>query len=325
MNLDQLHRDSIIFDGHSDFLYNAVNEGRRFEERSDGGHTDLPRLRAGGVSAQIFALFCLDEDRSNEGNPTVESLRQVDAFYQMQERCADQFVFAGRAADIEAAKTDGRVAGVLGLEGIEPLAGDIGLLRVYHRLGVRNVGLTWNYRNHAGDGVGVDDAGGLTDFGRLLVAECFQLGMMVDIAHLAPPGVKDVLEMTEGPVIASHANAYALCAHRRNLTDAQLDALAATGGVVCVTFVPGFITESPTEASLERLLDHIDYMVHCMGVEHVGIGSDFEGYDGVTRGLEDVTRLPALTAGLAGRGYDALAIRGILGLNLLRVFRQVVG
>ena len=104
MNLDQLHRDSIIFDGHSDFLYNAVNEGRRFEERSDGGHTDLPRLRAGGVSAQIFALFCLDEDRSNEGNPTVESLRQVDAFYQMQERCADQFVFAGRAADIEAAR-----------------------------------------------------------------------------------------------------------------------------------------------------------------------------------------------------------------------------
>ena len=116
-----------------------------------------------------------------------------------------------------------------------------------------------------------------------------------------------------------------MCAHRRNLTDVQLDALAASGGVVCVTFVPGFITDSPAEASLERLLDHIDYMVHRIGVEHVGIGSDFEGYDGVTRGLEDVTRLSALTAGLAGRGYDALAIRGILGLNLLRVFRQVVG
>ncbi len=325
MNLDQFHRDSIIFDGHSDFLHNAVNEGRRFEECSDVGHADLPSLRAGGVSAQIFALFCLDEDRPNEGNPTVESLRQIDAFYQMQERCADQFVFAGRAADIEEAKGDGRVAGMLGLEGTEPLAGDMGLLRVYHRLGVRNVGLTWNYRNHVGDGVGVDDAGGLTDFGRLLVVECFQLGMMVDIAHLAPPGVKDVLEMAEGPVIASHANAYALCAHRRNLTDAQLDALAATGGVVCVTFVPGFITDSPAEASLERLLDHIDYIVHRIGVEHVGIGSDFEGYDGMTQGLEDVTRLPALTTGLAARGYDALAIRRILGLNLLRVFRQVVG
>jgi membrane dipeptidase len=148
---------------------------------------------------------------------------------------------------------------------------------------------------------------------------------MIDIAHLSPRGVDDVLQVAEGPVIDSHANAHALCSHRRNLNDAQLDALAKAGGVVCVAFVPKFITAEEGQASLEGVLDHIDHIVRRVGIDHVGIGSDFDGYDGVTRGLEDVSRLPALTAGLLRRGYDEAAVRKILGLNLLRVFRQVAG
>ena len=135
----------------------------------------------------------------------------------------------------------------------------------------------------------------------------------------------DPLQVAQGPVIDTHTNAHALCGHLRNLTDTQLDALAATRGVVCVAFVPEFIMGDPSQASLDGVLDHIDYVVRRIGVDHVGVGSDFDGYDGVTWGLEDVSRLPALTAGLAARGYGEASVRKVLGLNLLRVFQQVVG
>jgi membrane dipeptidase len=283
-------------------------------------------LLAGGVTAQVFALFGLSSVRHRAADtPTVEVLRQVDAFYHMVGQTREQFVVATTAGAVEQARAEGKVAGILGMEGTEPLADELGLLRVFHRLGVRVVGLTWNRRNPVGDGVLVADAHGLTDFGRTVVREVFRLGMVLDVAHLAAPGVRDVVKMAEGPVVNSHANAHALCGSPRNLTDAQLDALAATGGVVCATFVPDFIATFPARASLERLLDHIDHIVRRIGVEHVGLGSDFEGYDAVMPGLEDVTCLPTLTAGLAAHGYDEPAIRSILGLNLLRVFRQLAG
>jgi membrane dipeptidase len=322
---EQLHIDSLVFDGHCDFLHQTSRDGRQFENRLQVGHVDLPRLVEGGVDAQIFALWdywaALPPDRS----PTVESLRQVHAFYGMAERRADRFVPARSAGDIEKAWREGKVAGVLSLEGTEPLAGDVGLLRVFYRLGVRNLGLTWDYRNLAGDGVGAAHPGGLTDFGRELVREADRLGIVLDIAHLSPVGVEELLGLADGPVIDSHTAAYALCPHRRNLTDAQLDAVAATGGVVCIAFVPDFLHADKSRASLEDALDHVDYVVKRIGVDHVGIGSDFDGYELVTRGLEDVSHLPALTAGLIARGYDASAARYILGMNLLRVFRQIAG
>ncbi len=321
----QLHLDSIVFDGHCDFLHQTVRDERRFDERLTIGCVDLPRLVDGGVTAQIFAIWDYWAQLPAECSATVESLCQVDAFYAMVEQNEGRFLPATHAADIEKAKAEGKVAGILSLEGAEPLAGDIELLRIFYRLGVRNLGLTWDYRNQAGDGVGVAEPGGLTDYGRALVREANRLGMMIDIAHLPPQGVADVLHTTERPVIDSHANAHALCGHRRNLTDAQLDALAANGGVVCVAFVPGFIHSDPSQASLEGVLDHIDYIVRRIGIDHVGIGSDFDGYDGTTRGLEDASHLPTLTAGLAARGYDEPSLRKILGLNLLRIFRQVVG
>ena len=321
----RLHSDSIVFDAHCDFLHHTVRDERRFDQRLDAGCIDLPRLLEGGVTAQIFALWDYWAELPTDRNPTVESLRQVDAFYRMADLSSDRFTPATRAADVERAKVEGKVAGVLSLEGAEPLAGDLGLLRVFYRLGVRSLGLTWDYGNLAGDGVGVAHPGGLTDFGQALVREADQLGIMVDVAHLPPRGVDDVLQVAQGPVIDTHANAHALCGHRRNLTDTQLDVLAATGGVVCVAFVPDFIADDPSQASLDGLLDHIDYVVCRIGVDHVGIGSDFDGYDGVTRDLEDVSRLPSLTAGLAARGYDQSAKRKILGLNLLRVYRQVAG
>ena len=327
LDINQLHRDCIVFDAHCDFLFEAVNNGRRFESRFTSRHVDLPRLEEGGVTAQVFALWGVvkDEKGTPQPEPTAEVLRQVEAFFEMLQDNGDRFMSATCAAHVRSAKTEGKVAGILSLEGAEPLVGDIRLLRLLVRLGVRSLGLTWNFRNEAGDGADVAQPRGLTDFGCQLVEECGELGVMVDVAHLAPAGVDDVLRISRRPVIDTHANAFALCPHVRNLADPQMDGIAATGGVVCVTFVPQFVAASPANATLEAVLDHVDYMVKRIGIDHVGLGSDFEGYDGTTTGLEDVTRLPAVTQSLLRRGYGEDHIRKLLGENLLRVFEEVAG
>jgi membrane dipeptidase len=321
----RLHRESIVFDAHCDTLQEVLAGKRRLGERSEEGHADLPRLHEGGVTAQIFALFvspnCFPRGAARQ------ALRLLDVFYQELEENADQLALATTASDIERAKAEGKVAGVLGLEGAEALEGDLGVLRTFYKLGVRNIGLTWNLRNAVADGVDeMRSSGGLTNFGVQLVREMNRLGIMVDISHLSPTGVRDVLHVSEAPVIASHSNAYALCPHRRNLTDEQLEGVASKGGVVGVTFVPNFVTADGYQATLKGVLDQIDYMVKTMGVDHVGLGSDFDGFFGVNvRGLEDVTHLPQLTAGLVERGYSEEDVKKILGGNFMRVFREVVG
>jgi membrane dipeptidase len=219
------------------------------------------------------------------------------------------------------------VAGILSMEGAEGLEGDLSVLRMVYRLGVRWIGLTWSRRNEAADGVAeLRTGGGLTEFGVRLVEEMKRLGMMVDIAHLAPAGVRDVFELCDGPVVASHANAHAVCPVSRNLTDEQLESVARSGGVVGAVFYPAFITDGEAPATLDMLLDHIDHMVSVMGADHVGLGSDFDGFFGPSPvGLEDASALPNLTAGLVERGYTAEDVRKILGGNWLRVFRSVVG
>jgi membrane dipeptidase len=193
-------------------------------------------------------------------------------------------------------------------------------------LGVRNIGLTWSLRNALADGVfEAQTGGGLTNYGRAVVKEMNRLGIVIDIAHLAPAGVRDVLELSEAPIIASHANACAVCDHTRNLTDEQLEGLARNDGVVGVTFVQSFI--DPQQATLARLLDHVDHIVRVAGIDHVGLGSDFDGYwgDDQMPEIRDASDLPAITAGLLVRGYSEADVRKFLGENYLRVFRQVWG
>ena len=325
MDAITLHYNSIIFDGHCDTLLEVLDGKRRLNERSTEGHIDLPRLREGGVTAQVFAIFI--EDKYLPAKAARQTLRLLDVLYNELAANTDSLVLATMAEDIERAKQTGKVAAVVGIEGAESLEGELGLLRIFHRLGVRLLTIAWSRRNEAADGIQeARTGGGLTNFGLKLVEECNRLGIMVDISHLAPAGVRDVLETSSKPVIASHSNAYALCPHPRNLTDQQLTALAENGGVVGVTFVPSFIAEDRKEASLEKLLDHIDHIVRVAGIDHVGLGSDFDGFSPPPpAGLEDVTRLPGITAGLLSRGYSADEVRKILGGNFLRVFRQVAG
>ncbi len=325
MDANKLHQDSIVFDGHCDTLLEILSGKRKFDERSRKGHIDLPRLREGGVTAQVFAVYL--EDQYLPAGAVKQTLRMLDTLHHELDAHPDAFTLATRAADIEAAKRQGKVAAVVGLEGAEALEGDLATLRMFYRLGVRLLTVAWSRRNQAADGVGeLRTGGGLTTFGVELVHECNRLGVLLDISHLAPAGVKEVLEISSQPVIASHSNAYALCAHKRNLTDEQLQAVARKGGVVCVVFVPVFITAARKDASLEKLLDHIDYIVRVAGIDHVGLGSDFDGFSPPPPvGLEDVTRMPGITAGLVQRGYSEADIRKILGENFMRVFRQVAG
>jgi membrane dipeptidase len=321
-----VHQSALIIDFHCDSLLEARDGSRSLTVRSDHGHIDLPRLREAGVTAQVFALWAAEPELRPRS--TVQAIRLLEAFYTAVDESHGAMRLATTAADIERCKADGVVCGVLSLEGAEPLSGELSVLRMFYRLGVRALGLTWNHRNEAADGVGeARTGGGLTEFGVALVEELDRLGMLLDISHLSPRGVQDVLQVSRVPIIASHANAWSVCRHRRNLSDEQLEAVARTGGVVGVVFYRDFVDDDPEKATLDRVVDHVDYLVSVIGADHVGLGSDFDGFmgDPAPVGLEDVTRLPALTQKLIDRGYTPETIKQILGGNWLRVLKQVVG
>jgi membrane dipeptidase len=325
LRADELHQRSIVFDGHCDTLLRFLDDGPDLGVRTSEGHIDLVRLREGGVTAQVFAVFL--EDQYLAAGAVKQTLRVLDVLYRELERNSGSLVLATNAADIERAKDGGAVAAVVGLEGAEALEGDLGVLRMLYRLGVRLVTVTWSRRNQAADGIYEErTGGGLSTFGVQLVQECNRLGILVDVSHLSAVGVQDVLQVSEHPVIASHSNAYALCPHRRNLDDEQLIDIAEGGGVVGVTFVPSFLAPEGEQASLEKLLDHVEHIARVAGEDHVGLGSDFDGFGPpAPLGLEDVTRMPGITAGLLDRGYSEPQIEKVIGGNFMRVFRQVVG
>ncbi len=321
----RLHQEAIIFDGHTDCLLDILAGERAWDKDEGKGQLDLPRLRAGGVTAQIFAAFVEPAQRHDAPG---EVLRILETAHDLLDRWPADMLLARRAGDVRRAKSEGRIAAVLSLEGAEGVRTDLTLLRAFYRLGVRNIGLTHNDRNLVADGVGEGrTAGGLTEFGVRLVAEMRRLGIMLDVAHLAPAGVAQVFQIYEGPVVVSHGNAKAICDHRRNLTDAQLEQLARSGGVIGVTFVPSFIAPNRADATLEKLLDHVDHIVKVIGIDHVGLGSDWDGIgDPISPAFpQHVGDTPAFTAGLLRRGYREADVRKFLGENWLRVFSRVCG
>lgn len=317
-----LHFDALVIDGHCDSIGDQLTNKRWLGERSDAGHIDLPRLREGGVDAQFFACY-VPVPYQRHGAVT-HALARLDQLHLLADQLPDQFVIARTVADIHNAKAAGKIAAIAGLEGAEALDSDIGVLRQFYRLGVRNLGLAWNYRNAACDGVSERrTGGGLTEFGVAVVQECNRLGITIDVSHLAPAGLEDVLAISEQPIIASHSNAFALCDHPRNLTDSQMIAIAAKGGVIGVTFVNAFLRrEQPEQATLEDVLEHLEYMLTVVGEDHIAIGSDFDGCT-PPADLSDTTSYPKITAQLQERGYKDETIRKILGGNFLRIFAQV--
>ncbi|MBX7237134.1 MAG: dipeptidase [Caldilineales bacterium] len=318
-----LHHHAFVFDGHCDTLAWTLPGPLQRDLRQWGQASalDLPRLRAGGVNCQVFACFP-GEARITVG-ATSAALQRLEGLYTLIDLAPDQITLIRTRADLDALHPGGPIGAILGLEGSEALEGTISLLRTFHRLGLRLLGLAWNPRNAACDGVLAGGAYGLTDFGREVVTTANRLGIVIDVSHLNAAGVEEVLEISQHPVIASHSNARALFDHPRNLTDAQIQAIAGQGGVVGATFVAEFMTANLHEATFDHFLAHLEHILDLAGPEHVGLGSDYDGAT-ICRGLESGERYPLVTEALLARGYPETTIRAILGENLRRVFRQVL-
>ena len=328
-----LHDDAIVVDAHSDVFCDVARRRLR-GETNVLRRLHVPNWRAGGVDVVVTTLYTEPEhkpDRALRRASTMlgAALNDLDETYEV--------TLCRTRAEVDGAAGRGKIAFILAMEGGEPIQDGVESLRVFHALGVRVLGLTWNQRNLLAEGVGEERAGGgLTELGREMVAEANRLGVLLDASHLSVKSFWDVLQASEAPLIASHSNAKALCAHRRNLDDEQLRALVAKGGVVGVNGVAAFISDDPKHADLEGALDHIDYIANLVGVEHVALGPDFVDYLRLDRtpgeeeiaypvGFENITAMPNMTLGLLRRGYSEDAILGILGGNFLRVFERVVG
>ncbi len=313
-----VHRGAIVVDLHCDTLLEVAAKTRDIRNRSSDGAIDLPRLREGGMGAQVFAAFIHPKEAARG---FARALELVSAFERLLVESPVALGKAMTAREVEALQGGDRIGAILAIENGSAIERDVANLEWLYRRGVRMMSLTWNQSNALADGALEVVHGGLTSFGRTVVARMQELGMVVDVSHLSPQSFWDVLAASHGPIIASHSNAAGLTPHPRNLTDDQLRAIADRAGVVGVNFYPVFLGR-PT---LDRVLDHMDYLVHVMGIDHVGLGSDFDGFTGQVQGLEDVSKLPNLTRGLLARGYPQEQIVKILGGNVLRVFHYVWG
>ncbi len=349
-----------VFDGHNDtLLHLAIKEPGSEESFFSGrkGHIDLPRARAGGLAGGLFAMFVpstswTKEIRWRETGPDgpikskgwdvpmagrVTHSRALNAVLSMMgtllklERMSGKKLKVVRThKQLVSAMDKGRLAAVMHMEGVEALTKELDALGVLYEAGLRSLGPVWSRPNAFGTGVPFNfpdtpDIGpGLTPAGKDLVRLCNELGIVVDLSHLNEKGFRDVAEMTDAPLVASHSGAWALCPSPRNLTDDQLKAIAESGGIVGVNFARAFLRKDGREdrkTSLTEIVRHVEYLVETMGIDHVGLGSDFDGTT-LPQDLLDVAGLPKLMAAFRERGIKGKALRKIAHGNWLRVLKR---
>ena len=292
----------------------------------------LPDLRAGEVTTVLATVASIEDSR--------HALSVLAQWLSLDRQSALPFRIARCIADIDVAHAAGDLAVVLHFQGGDPIEADVNLLDAYYALGVRVIQPTYNARNRLGDGCLERANSGLSKLGRAAIARMNELGIVVDIAHVGRRTSLEVIEASTAPVIASHGNACGVYESRRNLTDEQLKAVAASGGVIGVCAFPGFVCAA--DANLDRVLDHVDYLASLVGADHVGLGMDFAqeteedydyfGYEEDTYprppwtyppGIAGFADLRNIGPGLARRGYTAEQIAGIANGNFLRVFGEV--
>ncbi|HEX6136012.1 MAG TPA: dipeptidase [Longimicrobiales bacterium] len=333
-----------LVDGHNDLPW-AV---RQYEaaphdvvaydlRRRTPGHTDIERLRAGRIGAQFWSVYI--PHNAIEDGAAKTQLEQIDIAHRIIQRYPDVFELALTSTDALRIFRGGRIASMLGMEGGHAIENSLGALRSYYDLGVRYMTLTHSANIDWADSCcALREHGGLTEFGREVVREMNRLGMLVDLSHVSPESMHDALDVTEAPVIFSHSSARAVTDHPRNVPDDVLERLRQNGGVVMITFVPSFIntdnmrwsrlppgqresTPAP-RVTIDDVIRHIEHVRDVAGIDHVGIGGDFDGIDSTPVGLEDVSTYPALFAALARRGWSDADLRRLAGENAMRVWRE---
>ena len=364
----ELLREVPLIDGHNDLPWQFRHRKKRAGEIDLAGHTgkltpplltDIPRLRAGGVGAQFWAIYVPPHPA---GPACVRAaLKEIDLVHEICGRYCGTFELALSADDIQRIHAAGKIASLIGIEGGHCIDNSLAVLRSMYRLGARYLTLTHTRNTDWGDAAGDEPAHhGLTGFGEEVVRELNRLGMLVDLSHVSDETMHAALRVTRAPVLFSHSSSRAVCNHTRNVPDDILEAVRENGGIVMVCFLPGYLNNRaaahwhlataeqkrlenlyPNEpekldqeretwleahpfppASLLDVADHIDHIRMVAGIDHIGIGSDFEGYFGTVTGLEDVSCYPALLSELLGRGYSRDDLGKIAGGNLLRVFRR---
>jgi membrane dipeptidase len=356
-----------VIDGHNDLPWEIRGRSRydltdldiSTDLTSTGMHTDIPRLRAGGVGAQFWSVFV---PCSLAGEAAVATtLEQIDFVYQLAARYPKDFTVARTADEVEAARSAGRIASLIGVEGGHSIANSLGTLRMLAALGTRYMTLTHTANTPWADSATDEPAvGGLSPFGQEVVQECNRLGVMADLSHVAPATMHATLDVSTAPAFFSHSSARAVTDHPRNVPDDVLARVRDTNGVVMVTFVSGFINEEcrqwmlglfafedrvaaehPGDAALVRerrasyiadnprppcsvrdVADHVEHVREVAGVDAVGIGSDYDGTVGTPDGLEDVSKFPNLLAELATRGWSDADLAKLTWQNTLRVLRD---
>ncbi|HWK08877.1 MAG TPA: dipeptidase [Vicinamibacterales bacterium] len=359
--------DSPLIDGHNDYPMAlrehdpaASLDTLDMSKPQPSIMTDLPRLKAGGVGGQFWSVYVPVELQGQAA--VTATLGQIDIVYRMLRRYPQSLELALTADDIERAFKSGRIASLIGMEGGHSIDNSLANLRMFYKLGARYMTLT-----HSSNTPWADSAtdtpkfGGLAPFGEEVVKEMNWLGMLVDLSHTSPDTMEDALRVTQAPVIFSHSDARALNDHPRNVPDNILQMLPKNGGIVMVTFVPGFVSPKVNEwnkaqtaeqdrlkalypndpakvkegvdawtkvnpmppATISEVADHIDHIRKVAGIDHIGIGSDFDGITQTVQGLSDVSMYPSLVAELLRRGYGDGDVKKILGQNLLRVMREV--
>ena len=355
--------EAIGIDSHIDTVQRVLVMDEDLAKRWDVGHVDIPRLHEGGTHAPFFALWVPVYFPGAEAVRRTLDLR--DAMETLFEAHKDKIELATTASDIERIVKSKKIAAFLTVEGGHTIDDDLRVLRMYYQLGIRSMTLTHSRNNNWADSATDKPVhNGLTDFGKEVVREMNRLGMVVDVSHVADKTFFDALAVTNKPVMLTHSSMRAISDVPRNVTDEMLWALAKNGGVVGITFGEGFVNPKDAEAlraaieiettapvqtgrtlddyaaqdvrrlfgtrvkvaaTVEDVADHIDHAVKIAGIDHVGIGSDFDGVSGPPNGLDDVSRMPALIAVLLERGYSDRDLKKILGENTLRVIREVTG
>lgn len=349
----------IIFDGHNDTLLNLYRPSmyptehakeRSFFEQSTFGHIDLPRAQQANFGGGFFAIYVPAPEESKDAKVTINVNGQsiempapidtdyalhttqtiVKMLFDLEDESQGQVKVVQNTSELTTCLATGVLAAILHFEGAEAIDADLKRLEDFYRQGLRSLGITWSRSNAFGHGVPFvynqtpDTGEGLTAAGKELVKACNWLGIMIDLSHLNEKGFRDVARISNKPLVATHCGAHALCPKPRNLLDTQLDAIADSSGVIGVTFYVGDLRpdgQSIADTPLSVLADHIDYLVQRLGIDHVALGSDFDGAE-MSREMTDVTGLPKLIDHLHQRGYDPSALQKICSKNWLRVLGQ---